>query len=114
MAGTVDEMLPDRGPSAAQQALRAASEVRVWDGRATAWLVVQRMVEVVGGAMILVTVVFGPAMVATCYLLAPVVRWAWSRRRPSVATPWPDGAQAYAVLAVLARVQWMRPDRLAR
>ncbi len=108
------------------------------------WLVAQRLVEVAGGAMILVAVVFGsvlvggwvwitlgllgswassgtfapplvvgPAVVAACYLLAPVLRWAWSRRRPSDATPSPDGAQACAGLAVPARVQWMHPDRLA-
>ena len=42
-------MLPDRGPVSAQQALRAARrDPRVWDGRATAWLVAQRLLEVVG------------------------------------------------------------------
>ena len=187
MAGTIDELLPDRGPEAARQALRAAGEIRVWDGRATAWLVVQRLLEVAGGAMILAgvffgsvlvgqwvwivagvalvllvwegpvgsragaeprrwptrwraalvtacvvaivlaasgvlgseaadddgTVVDGPALVAVCYLLAPVVRWLWSLRRPRGTTPWPDGAQGYATLAVLAKAQWMHPDRLA-
>jgi hypothetical protein len=189
MVGTPDEMLPDLGPEAAQQVLRAAAEVRVFDGRATAGLVLQRLIEVIGGAMILVAVVFGsvlvggwvwitvgllvvllasggpvgrlagaeprrwpfrwraalvtalivlivldamgllgswassgtwgpplvvgPAVTAFCYLLAPVVRWVWSLRRPAGTTPWPDGSQAFAVLSVLSRVQWMHPDRLA-
>ena len=52
MTGACDELLPDRGPQAARQALRAAGEVRVWDGRATAWLVVQRLLEVVGGVLL--------------------------------------------------------------
>jgi hypothetical protein len=189
MAGTVDEMLPDRGPVAAQQALRAAADIRVWDGRATAWLVAQRLLEIVGFAMVFAGVVFGSVLVgqwvwilggvailllvwegpvapragaeprrwptrwratlvtavlvvivlaatgffgsslagndegstlanplglvAVGYLLAPVVRWLWSLRRPRGTTDWPDGAQAYAVLAVLAKAQWMHPDRLA-
>lgn len=188
MAGTVDELLPDRGPVAAKQALRAAAEIRVWDGRATVWLMAQRLLEIAGFVMLLGGVVLGSVLVgqwvwivggaavlllawegplgrragaeprrwptrwraalvtvglvavvlaaagvlgsraveddggvavdpllaiAGCYLLAPVVRWAWSRRRPHGLTAWPDGAQAYAVLAVLARVQWMHPDRLA-
>lgn len=53
------------------------------------------------------------ALVATCYLLAPVVRWALSLRRVSGETPWPEGAHAFAVLSVLARVQWMHRVRLA-
>jgi hypothetical protein len=57
--------------------------------------------------------VIGWAVVAACYLLAPVVRWLWSLHRPQDTTTWPDGAQAYAVLAVLARVRCMHPDRLA-
>ncbi len=61
-------MLPDRGHVAAQQALRAVGGIPVWDGRATAGLVAQRMVEVAGGAMILVAVVFGSVLVGG---------WAW-------------------------------------
>ena len=188
MVGTPDEMLPDRGPVAADQALRAARDLRVFDGRATAWLVVQRVLEVAGFAMFVGGVVFGSVLVgqwvwigagvgvvlfawegpvsrragaeplrwptrwrvglvtavvvailasaalteasqgssgngsslvvgaavlAACYLVAPVVRWLWSRRRPRGATAWPDGAQAYAVLTVLSRAQWVHPDRLA-
>ncbi len=187
MAGTVDELLPDHGPEAAQQALRAAADVRVWDGRATVWLVAQRLLEIVGVLMLLGGVVVGsvlvgqwmwilggaallllvwegpvgrragaeprrwptrwrsalvtaailvivlaatgvipsgasddggtvveiPVLIAACYLLAPVVRWSWSLRGPRGTTPWPDGAQAYAVLAVLAKAQWMHPERLA-
>jgi hypothetical protein len=184
----VDEMLPDRGPVSAQQALRAAGEIRVWDGRATAWLVAQRLLEVVGFGMLaggivvgsvlvgqwvwivagaallllvwegpmgrragaeprrwptrwraaLVTVGTGgivlwttgvlgsrmveddgsavvkvPVLIAACYLLAPVLRWLLSLRRQRCTAPWPDGSQGYAVLAVLAKVQWMHPDRLA-
>ena len=164
-----------------------AGEIRVWDSRATAWLVVQRLLEVIGFLMVFGGVVFGsvlvgrwvwilggvavlllvwegpvgrragaeprrwptrwraalvtaglvaivlaasgvlgseaadddgtvvngPALIAACYLLAPVVRWLWSLRRPRGTTPWPDGAQAYAVLAVLAKAQWMHPERLA-
>ena len=55
----------------------------------------------------------GLAVVAAGHLLAPVVRWAWSRRRPRGTTAWPDGAQAYAVLSVLARAQWVHPHRLS-
>ena len=187
MVRTSDEMLPDRGAVAAGQALRAARDVRVFDARATAWLVVQRLLEVVGMSGLLLGVVFGSvlvgrwvwvvlgagalllafegptarlagaeprnwptrwrlglvlalvvavvvvgvltrnsstgtgngsplvgcALLAICYLLAPVVRWALSSRRGAAATPWPDGAQAYAVLSVLARVQWMHRVRLA-
>ncbi|HET7821243.1 MAG TPA: hypothetical protein VFL10_06930, partial [Ornithinibacter sp.] len=57
--------------------------------------------------------VVGAAVLAVCYLAAPVVRWLWSRRRPRGATVWPDGAQAYAVLTVLSRAEWVHPDRLA-
>jgi len=189
MAPTTDEMLPDRGAAAAQQALRAAEGLLVFDGRATAWLVVQRVLEVVGTAVLLSGVVFGSVLVgqwvwivagvalllvawegpvgrragaeprrwpvgrrlvaalgllaavvvagivtsgsatpttsgvsplalgmvlvAVGYLVAPVVRWARSLRRSGQQAPWPEGAQAYAVLSVLARVQWMHPDRLA-
>jgi hypothetical protein len=188
MVGAVDELLPDRGPVAARDALRAAAEIRVFDGRATAWLVVQRLLEVagfvllLGGAfygglmtgqwvwvvvglgvllfayegpvgrragaeprrwptrwrMALVTAAavvvllsaagalgswaseangsasgIGAAVVAVCYLLAPLVRSAWSLRQPRGVTTWPDGAQGYAVLSVLARAQWVHPDRLA-
>ncbi len=59
------------------------------------------------------TVVEMPVLIAACYLLAPVVRCLWSLRRSRGTTPWPDGAQAYAALAVLAKAQWMHPDRLA-
>ncbi len=52
-------------------------------------------------------------VLALSYFLAPVVRWAWSLRRVGGATPWAAGAQAYAVLSVLARVQWMHRVRLA-
>ena len=45
--------------------------------------------------------VVGSAGLAVCYLVAPVVRWLWSRSRPRGAATWPDGAQAYAVLSVL-------------
>ena len=188
MAVTVDEMLPDRGPVSARQALRAVGEIRVWDGRATTWLVAQRLLEVVGLTMLACGIVVGsvlvgqwvwivagaallllvwegpmgrrsgaeprrwptrwraalvvaglvvialsttgvlgsrvveddgsavvvvPVVIAACYLLAPVVRWLGSLRRRQGTTPWPDGAQGYAVLAVLARVQSMHPDRLA-
>lgn len=187
MAGTIDELLPDRGPEAARQVLRAAGDIRVWDGRATAWLVLQRLLEAAGMAAFLVGVVAGSVLVgrwvwivlgagtlllafegpttrlagaeprrwptrrrvagfaavvaavvvlaivppdvssstgnwpqlgtllvlALSYFLAPVVRWAWSLRRVAGATPWPDGAQAYAVLSVLARVQWMHRVRVA-
>jgi len=186
MVGTPDEMLPDRGPQAADEALRASAELRVFDGRATAWLVLQRLLEVAGFAMFFGGVLFGSVLVgqwvwicagvgvtlfawegpvgrragaeplrwptrwrvtlvaagvvailasavlpvasqdsspsgfvvgaavlAVCYLVAPVVRWLWSRRRPGGATAWPDGAQAYAVLTVLSRAQWVHPDRLA-
>jgi len=179
-------MLPDRGPQAADEALRASAELRVFDGRATAWLVLQRLLEVAGFAMFFGGVLFGSVLVgqwvwicagvgvtlfawegpvgrragaeplrwptswrvtlvaagvvailasavlpvasqdsspsgfvvgaavlAVCYLVAPVVRWLWSRRRPGGATAWPDGAQAYAVLTVLSRAQWVHPDRLA-
>lgn len=188
MAGTVDQMLPDRGPDAARQALRAAREIRVFDGRATAWFVVQRLIELVGFAMILTALFIGSvligqwvwgglgvgvllfayegpvarragaeplrwrarwraaivtgaivlvllsstgalgswaqtpststqvaatAVLALCYLLPPVVRWLWWRRGPRGATRWPDGAQGYAVLSVLARAEWVHADRLA-
>ena len=188
MVGTPDEMLPDRGPVAAAEALRAAGELRVFDGHATAWLVAQRVLEIAAFAMIFVGVVFGSILVgrwvwvavglgvllfawegpvsrragaeplrwptrrrvgvatalavailagaaltdasagssgngsglvvgsaalAVCYVAAPVVRWLWSRRRPRGAATWPDGAQAYAVLSVLSRAQWVHPDRLA-
>lgn len=188
MVGTPDEMLPDRGPEAADEALRASAELRVFDGRATAWLVLQRLLEVAGFTMFFCGVLFGSVLVgqwvwigagvgvtlfawegpvsrragaeplrwptrwrvtlvaagvvailasivlpvssqdspggpsgfvvgaaalAACYLVAPVVRWLWSRRRPRVATAWPDGAQAYAVLTALSRAQWVHPDRLA-
>jgi hypothetical protein len=187
MVGSPDDLLPHRGPLAARQALAAAAELRVFDARATAWLVVQRLLEVVGMAGLLLGVVFGSllvgqwvwivlgagtlvlafegptarlagaeprrwptrwrlalvaalvaavvllgvvsrdpstgtgnwpplttcALLATCYLLAPVVRWAFSLRRGAGATPWPDGAHAYAVLSVLARVQWPRSRRPA-
>ena len=188
MVGTPDEMLPDRGPQAADEALRASAGLRVFDGRATAWLVLQRLLEVAGftmffggvlfgsllvgqwvwiGAGVVVTLfawegpvgrragaeplrwptrwrvtlvtagvvailasavlpvpsqdsaggpsgfVVGAAALAACYLAAPVVRWLWSRGRPRGATAWPDGAQAYAVLTVLSRAQWVHPDRLA-
>ena len=66
------------------------------------------MVEDDGSAVVVV-----PVVIAACYLLAPVVRWLGSLRRRQGTTPWPDGAQGYAVLAVLARVQSMHPDRLA-
>ena len=188
MVGTPDEMLPDRGPQAADEALRASAELRVFDGRATAWLVLQRLLEVAGFAMFFGGVLFGSVLVgqwvwicagvgvtlfawegpvsrragaeplrwptrrrvvvtamlmgailvsallpdasqgssgqgsafvvgaavlAACYLVAPVVRWLWSRLRRGGATAWPDGAQAYAVLTVLSRAQWVHPDRLA-
>ena len=188
MVGSPDDLLPDRGPVAARQALAAAEELRVFDGPATAWLVVQRVLEVWGMAMLLGGIVYGSVLVgqwvwvavgvgvllfawdgpvsrragaeplrwptrwrvgavtalavailagaaltdasqgssgnvsgfvvgsaglAVCYLVAPVARWLWSRRRPRGATAWPDGAQAYAVLSVLSRAQWVHPDRLA-
>jgi hypothetical protein len=71
MAGTVDELLADRGPEAAQQALRAAAEIRVWNGRATAWLVVQRLLEVAGFAMVLAGVVAGSLLVGQWVFSAP-------------------------------------------
>ena len=182
-----DALLPDGGGEAAHQALRAAEDVRAFDGPATAWLVVQRALEVVGMAMVLSGIAVGSVLVgprvwivvglallvvtwegpmarwagaeprrwplgrrvlagtallaavvvvgiatsgspiptgdapfvvgaagaAACYLAAPVVRWAWSLRSPRRPVTWPEGAQAFAVLAVLSRVQWMHPDRLA-
>lgn len=187
MVGSPDDLFPDGGPLAARQALAAAGELRVFDGRATVWLVVQRLLEVVGMAGLLLGFLFGSllvgqwvwivlgagtlvlafegpttrlagaeprrwptrsrlalvaalmvavvilgivrgdpstgtgnwpplatcALLATCYLLAPVVRWVMSLRRASGESPWPGGAHAYAVLSVLSRVQWMHPVRLA-
>jgi len=187
MAGSPDDLLPDRGPLAARQALAAADELRVFHGRATVGVVVQRSLEVAGfvliaqgalyggmlvgqwawvlvgvgvvafasegpvgrlagaeprrwrtrwrvtlvaAAMVLILLrgmgalgswvaandrVFpaGLALVAVGYLLAPVARWAWSRRRAPGTTAWPDGAQAFAVLSVLAGAQWVHPDRLS-
>ncbi len=184
----IDDELTDRGPEAAEQALRAAGEIRMFDGRATAWFVAQRLVEIAGFAMVFTGVFHGSILVgqwvwggvgvgvllfayegpvarragaeplrwrarwrvalvtgaivlvllssmevlgswaatpndstqvaaavvlALCYLCAPVVRWMWWRRRPQGVTPWPDGAQFYAVLSVLARAQWVHIDRLA-
>jgi hypothetical protein len=188
MVGTPDEMLPDRGALAARQALAAAAGLRVFDARTTAWLVVQRLLEVVGMSALLLGIAFGSVLVGrwvwivlgagalllalegptarlagaeprnwptrwrlglvaalmvavvvvgiltrnsstgtgsgsplvgygllvTCYLVAPVVRWALSSRQGAGAAPWPDGAQAYAVLSALARVQWMHRVRLAQ
>ena len=187
MVGTSDELLPDRGPVAARRALEAADAVWVFDGRATVGVVVQRLLELAGFALMfqgalyggllvgqwvwvavglgvvllayespvgrlagaeprrwrtrwrvtLVAVVMvlillrglgalgswvaandgvfpvGLAVVAGGYLLAPVARWVWSRHRPRGTTAWPDGAQAFAVLSVLARAQWVHPDRLS-
>ena len=61
MVGTPDEMLPDRGPQAADEALRAADELRVFDGRATAWLVLQRLLEMTGFTIFFGGVLFGSA-----------------------------------------------------
>ena len=188
MVGTPDELLPDRGPEGAAGALRAAADLRVFDGRATAWLVLQRLLEVAGFTMLFGGVLFGSVLVgqwvwisagvvvtlftwegpvsrragaeplrwptrwrvtlvaagvvailasavlpvpsqdssgspsgfvvgaavlAVGYLAAPVVRWLWSLRGPRARPAWPDGAQAYAVLTVLSRAQWVHPDRLA-
>ena len=186
MVGRLDDLLPDRGPSAARQALAAADELRVFDGGATAWLVAQRGLEVRGVAMLLAGVFYGGVLVgqwmrvvagvavvafarggpggapcrcrapagarpvagvfvlavATAILLAAIVPLApWVRRtrgsrpgrclspsatsscrscggrRPVVGRaeglPGPDGAHAFAVLSVLARAQWVHPDRLS-
>ena len=68
MAGTPDDLLPDRGPLAARQALAAAHELRVFDGPATAWLVVQRVLEVWGMAMLLGGIAYGSVLVG---------QWVW-------------------------------------
>ena len=58
--------------------------------------------------------VVGAAALAACYLVAPRSCAGCGRvAGPRGATAWPDGAQAYAVLAVLSRAQWVHPDRLA-
>jgi len=187
MLGSPDDLLPDRGPAAARQALAAAEQLRIFDGRATVWVVVQRLLEVAGFVLIFLGALYGGMLVgqwvwvavglavvvlahegpvaplagaepkrwrtrwrvvlvaavmvlillrgmralgswvaendlvfpvglvtvAVGYFLAPVVRWAWSRRRAPGTTAWPDGAQGFAVLSVLAGAQWVHPDRLS-
>jgi hypothetical protein len=185
MVVSPDDLLPDHGPSAARQALAAAAGLRVFDGRATCWLVLQRVLEITALALLLGAAVYGFLMgavwvmltlctagvaaalvgyegtvgrlagaeprrwrtrwrvlvvlaaatvillpefgafgpwssaatglvVAGGYLVTPVLRWATTRRRPRATTGWPDGAQAFAVLSVLARAQWVHPDRLSQ
>ena len=47
------------------------------------------------------------------YAAVPVVRWLRaSRRVGGPSTAWPPGAQAFALLSVLARVEAIAPDRL--
>jgi hypothetical protein len=53
------------------------------------------------------------AAVVAGYLLAPVARWVWSLHLPRGVTPWPNGAEAYAVLSVLSCARRVYPDRLA-
>ena len=180
-------LLPDRGPDAARRALAAAAAVRVFDGRATAWLVVARATEVPVLALLVVAMVdpdrlAGPwfwwalgvlvlvaiaqplgrvagaeprllttrrrvaltsvgillvvlvgrldassdregppvrvhlvaALGLGCYVLAPAVRWARNRlthgRGPEPG--WPEGAEAFAVLSVLAQARRVHPARL--
>ena len=187
MVGSPDDLLPDRGPVAARQALAAADALRTFDGRATVWVVVQRLLEVAGFVLIFLGALYGGMLVgqwvwvavglavvvlayegpvaplagaepkrwrtrwrvllvavvmvlillrgmgalgswvaandlvfpvalagmAIGYLLAPVVRWALSLRRPGGTTAWPDGAQGFAVLSVLAGARWVHPHRLS-
>ena len=96
MVGTPDEMLPDRGPVAAAEALRAAGELRVFDGHATAWLVAQRVLEIAAVAMIFVGVVFGSILVGQWVWVAVglgVLLFAWegpvSRRAGAEPLRWP-------------------------
>lgn len=190
MVGTEDVLLPDRGPDAARQALAAARAVRVFDGRATVWLLLTRAIEVAGLALAASVALWGVGLgrvgsgwalalgfaivllagqsplshlagaepqqwptrwrvglflaavalvllsvwrgwpstslpvdpvvlvwvvVLTGYLLSPIVRWAGGRARARGAglTPWPEGAEAYAVLSVLGCARWVHADRLA-
>ena len=102
---------------------RAGAEPLRWPTRWRVTLVAAGVVAILASALLPVPsqdssggpsgFVVGAAALAACYLVAPVVRWLWSRRRPRGATAWPEGAQAYAVLTVLSRAQWVHPDRLA-
>lgn len=48
-----DELLRVHGPEASREALRAAEEISVLDGRATAWLVVKRVLDLAWFAALL-------------------------------------------------------------
>ena len=68
MVGSPDDLLPDRGPVAARQALAAADALRIFDGRATVWVVVQRLLEVAGFVLIFLGALYGGMLVG---------QWVW-------------------------------------
>ena len=53
-----------------------------------------------------------PALLVVAFALAPVVRWRRAIRRATGVEGWPPGAQAFALLSVLARAGAVAPDRL--